>query len=446
MPALVERRSAPRSDTLIKLLSQPLMLEECGPPKALTHLLWLIGGLVFGGILLLAFTTVSETALTRGQVVPAGSVNVVQHLEGGIVEAVLVEEGEIVDQGAPLMRLRRTAAQSDLDELRVREMALALRAERLRAFAEGREPDFSAGANFPELVDEQRAAFDAQDKARQSQKDVLQARIDQKDAHVALLQQNIESTKEQVAILKEVLTMRETLLKKGLVSRILYLDNKSALARTEGELASLSGQLTEGRAALAEAENSLAELETTLQREAQNSVEAVSGELAEVRERLNKHEDRVARLEITAPVRGIVKGITRRTLGAVVGAGEPLMEIVPLDDQLIAEVRIEPRDIGHVKVGQPARVNITAYDTARLGTVDGELRHVSASTFSDVDGGHFYKGRLELDKAYVGGNPDANPVLPGMVVEADIVTGERTLLTYMLKPLNRALDRSFNER
>ena len=236
------------------------------------------------------------------------------------------------------------------------------------------------------------------------------------------------------------------LLKKDLVSKVVYLETERALFKVRGELASLIGQEMQTRATLGEAQNSLLELSAKLRNEALDEMGSVTGELAQVREAIAKLEDRVQRLVITAPTRGIVKGLTTRTIGAVIGPGEQVVEIVPLDDDLVAEVRISPRDIGHLRVGQAANVKVTTYDAARFGVVEGRLKRVSASTFEDEQGEPFYKGVIELSQAFVGDNSNRNPILPGMVVDADIVTGSKSLLQYLLKPVYRGLDSAFRER
>ncbi|NJN06137.1 MAG: HlyD family efflux transporter periplasmic adaptor subunit, partial [Rhodobacteraceae bacterium] len=151
-------------------------------------------------------------------------------------------------------------------------------------------------------------------------------------------------------------------------------------------------------------------------------------------------------MEIAAPVRGIVKGLQTKTIGGVVRPGETLMELVPLGDSLVAEVKIAPSDIGHIAIGQPAKVKVSTYDSARFGGIDGTLKHISASTFQEDRGEAFYKGVIELSRDHVGNDPSANPILPGMVVDADIVTGNRSLFRYLLKPVYRGLDNAFHER
>ncbi len=440
------QKGANRSDRLIKFLSQPLLLEESGPPRVLSQLLIVITVLIGGLIAFAAFTKISETAVTQGQVMPAGSVNLVQHLEGGIVAEILVEDGQVVDQGQTLIRLKKAGPLAEFDQMRAREASLALRAERLRAFVLDRTPDFSAGRDYPDLLADQQAILELQIEARESQRRVLRSRIEQRQAQLDALAEQKQNLKEQTAILKEQLGMRGKLLKKGLVSRVVYLESQRSLSRTQGELASVVGRITETQAALGEAQNSLLELDAKLRNEALDEMGAVTGELAQVREAIAKLEDRVQRLEVSAPTRGVVKGLSTRTIGAVIAPGDPIMEIVPIDDVLVAEVRISPRDVGHLRSGQMAEVKVTTYDMARFGTVEGRLKRVSASTFEDEEGKPFFKGVIELSQAYVGNDPDYNPIRPGMVVHADIITGNKTLLQYLLKPVYRGLSSAFRER
>ena len=187
----------PRQERLVKFLAQPLQLEETGPPKVLSQLLIVISVLVVGLIGFSAFTEINETAVVQGQVIPAGSVNLVQHLEGGIVDQILVEEGQIVERDQPLVRLQRAAALAELDQMRAREAALALRAERLRSFVLDRSPDFSVGENYPDLAEDQTSILNMQIEARNSQRDVITSRIEQRQAQLEALVDQKGSLEEQ---------------------------------------------------------------------------------------------------------------------------------------------------------------------------------------------------------------------------------------------------------
>lgn len=431
---------------LIKLLSQPLILEEVGPPRLLANLLRVVGVLIVGLIVWSAIAEVRETALAEGQVIPAGSVYRVQHLEGGIVAQILVEDGDIVEAGEPLIRLESASAESEFERLLAREAGLALRAERLRAFVMGRAADFGEGRNYPNLVADQQAILEMQIESQESQRKVLDARLEQQKAQLASFGEQRKSLARQVSILEEELGMRSELMQKGLVSRVVYLETERTLNRTRGELATVIGEAAKATAAVREAQNSLTETDAGLRNESLKEMGEVTSELAQVREELAKLEDRVARLEIRSPARGIVKGLEARTVGGVIPPGVVIMDIVPFDETLVAEVRISPRDVGHLKVGQKADVKVSTYDVARFGSVEGNLQQISASTFEDEQGEPYYRGIVALASDHVGRDPEANLILPGMVVDVAINTGSKSVLQYLLKPVYRGFDRAFSER
>jgi HlyD family secretion protein/adhesin transport system membrane fusion protein len=431
---------------LARHLSRPLILEEAGPPRILAQLLIILSVTIGVGGVWAAITEITETAIAHGQIMPAGSLHHVEHLEGGIVAEVLVEEGEVVASGQTLMRLRSSEARAELERQRAREASLSLRAERLRAFVLDRDPDFSAGRNFSGLVADQQAILDLQREARESQRTVLLSRIDQRRVELDGLEERKQNLDAQIDITTEQVGMRRNLVKKGLDSRVNLLDSERKLTEIRGDLLGVMGEISRTREALHEAEGALAELDAKIRNDALNEMGDVTGELAEVRESLSRLEDRVARLEVKAPVAGVVNGLSTRTIGSVVAPGEVLLEIVPIEETLIAEVQILPHDIGHLSIGQAARVKVTSYDVAQFGALDGKLSHISASTFQDEAGEPFFKGVIELSQAYIGGGAERHPVLPGMVVDVDISTGRKTLLQYLLKPLYRAFDRSFTER
>jgi len=172
----------------------------------------------------------------------------------------------------------------------------------------------------------------------------------------------------------------------------------------------------------------------------------LQNDLAENKELIHKITQQINRLELRSPAHGIVKGLQIHTIGGIIPPGQPLMEIVPLDKELIAEVKVSPNDIGHIKTGDHVTVKVTTFDFSRYGSIDGTVSVLSATTFTSPQGAPFYKGLIKLDKHYVGNNPEMNKVLPGMIVNADIITGEKSLLAYMLKPIHRSLNSAFIER
>ncbi len=240
--------------------------------------------------------------------------------------------------------------------------------------------------------------------------------------------------------------MHETLVKKKLISRVTYLDSMKQLVTARGALRRNRSETARVRQAIAEAREKLVQLDSELRSDALAEMGEVSAELAQLRRLAGKAKDRVARLEIRSPVRGVVKNLVPNTIGGVIAPGSEVAEIVPLDEELIAEVRIGPPDVGSVTRGQPVSVNVSAYDFYRYGGIDGTLDRVSASTFQDDDGSLYYKGMITLEASHVGQGERANPILPGMTIEANINTGERTLLEYLIKPIYRSVSNAFDKR
>ena len=410
------------------------------------HLLTICSVFVIGFIVWSTITPMKETAATHGQIIPSGSVHVVQHLEGGIISGINVRDGEVVEAGQVLLRLESAAAQAELDQLRARESALSIKAERLRAFVLGFDPDFSGGRAYPNLVDDERTILQLQKEARDTQRTVLMNRIEQRRAEIASLEGQRKNLQSQIGIINEQVEMHRDLEAKGMVSRMELLDNERTLIEVVGQLNTVIADITVARESLNEARSAIFELEASLGSDALEEMGSVSAELVQVRETMLKMQDRARRLEVTSPVRGVVKGMVTQTIGSVVPAAETIMEIVPIDDVMVAEVRIEPKDVGHLEVGQSAQVKVTTYDVARFGTVEGTLQRISATTFLDEREEPYYKGIVALGKPYVGENPDMNPILPGMVVDADVSTGSKSLLRYLLKPVFRSIDGAFSER
>lgn len=435
-----------QQETLSKKLALPLALEESGPPRFYQHLL------VTGGVFLLlaiiwgTVTEIRELARAEGEVTPAGRVQLVQHLEGGIVAEVLVNEGEVVEKDQPLLRLQPVAAEGDLGQLTARRAALSFKLERLNAFVEGRpmSPDLAAAS--PQLFAEESELLTSAIQAADRQREGLMARIEQKQAEITSLASQKENLRTQVELILEQVTLREGLVEKGLVSRIVFLETKRSLEQTRSQLISTAGSLASAREALREAEFSLEELDATLVNTALEDRAGAAAELAETDSAINKLTDRVNRLTVFAPVEGIVQDLAAKTIGEVIEPGGLVAQLIPMNDELVAEVRVMPDDIGHIQVGHPASVKITTYDPARFGDIPGEVRRISATTFRDEQDEPYYKVIVALSKPHVGLGAEHHAILPGMVVNAEIVTGSKSLVRYLLKPVFRSLDVAFTER
>lgn len=428
-------------------LTRSVLYEET-PNRNLIRLTALVIGASFLLFLIWAsIVEVNEVTQASGEIMPSGYAQVVQHLEGGIVSEILVEEGELVEQGQTLLRMGGTGAEQDFVALSNRQNSLLLQAERLRALAFDQEPDFSSITGGDEdAIAYQNRLLESARQSYEGELSILKDQVAQKSKAVEALQAQRNAVKAELNSATELLGMKQTLEKKGSASRKDVIDSERDVARLQGEIQSIDAQISEARDAISEFQNRQQTLTVQNQEEALNELEDIENQIAENRERLTKQEARVGRMEIKAPVRGLVKGLKVNTIGGVVTAGEPLMEIVPLDQTLIVEAQIAPREIGNLRVGQPARIKVTAYDFSRYGVIDGTLEFLSATTFMNDDGGSFYKARISMDKSYVGPDETKNLILPGMTVEADIITGKKTILAYLLKPIHTSLDTAFRER
>lgn len=442
-PALPPVRLSRRQ---VRCLAQSDYLEEAGSPRLVRLATFTIGAMVCGFLIWAGVARIDETAVTPGSVIPSLRNQVVQHPDGGVVTAVLARDGSLVETGQTLLKLNDAAAVAEINRMRARLNGLKLKSVRLLAFATEREPDFSfAGPEYRGLVEDQATIFRAQVNSRNSQRDVLRQQIAQRKAEQDGFDAREATAGDAVALLEEELKMRETLHKQQLQSKILYLDVQRRVNEARGDLAAVRNERQKSADALAEARSRLVELDTRLQTEALSEMGEVTGEIAEVHQTIVRLEDQIARLDIKAPVAGIVKGLQMTTAGGVIGAGEPIVEIVPTG-KLVAETRISTTDIGHVRVGQPVKVKVNTFDFARYGAVPGTLVDVSASTFVDEQGLPYYKGTIWLDQQFVGADPRQNELLPGMTVQADIGIGDKTLLQYILKPVYASIHSSFRER
>lgn len=436
-----------RHEAHVRYLCLAEQLEERTPPRLARNAILLSCTALLAAVLWAAMTMVPERATATGKVVPAGSVRTVQHLEGGIVTEILIREGDVVKAGMPLARFAATASTADLEQLRVRKVALALRSERLRAFADGRVPDYAGvDADHLNLVRDQELILRLQNESRMNQRAVQQAQLSEKRNEAKALESQIAFLRQQVESLRETMELRTKLNEKGLSSRVVLLDAQRELARAQGQLAEALGGLARGRDQVATLQQRVGELDSRLASEALTEMGQVEAEMAQVRESLLKQQDRVKRLTVTAPVEGLVKSIDLPGPGTVLAPGQTLFQIVPLDGQLLVEMRINPRDIGNLHIGQPAFVRVSAFDFLRHGGIDGAVEHISASTFEDEAGRPYYKGLVKLDRQYLGEDPGKNRVLPSMTVEADIHTGERSILQYLLKPIYASLALGLRER
>lgn len=416
-------------------------------PSPLRGIVWLVVILAFSLLGWTAFAKVPEVAKTRGQIKPTGDVLLVQSLEGGQIVEILAQKGQEVQKGQPLIRFEPLKTETDVNQLRVRTTFLKFEAERLRAFVEQHEPDFSTyNEQYQKVVEQQVLLLTAQNAEMHAQLQALQEQQLQKESSIRSL------TNEQVVLDKQIESATSAtriyrkLFKKKVVSKLDLINAEQKEAEFIKELEGLK----RSRKALEKEVQELIEkkkgVKQTLFASAQKRRAEILSELAEVHQRLNERQTTLDRLLITSPARGIIKSLNFPKSGAVVNPSEVVAEIVPLDVDLVVEVQVSPRDIGFVYVGHPVIVRVDTYDYARYGVLEGTLTKLSPTTFTGPKGELYYVGEVTLSQQYLGKDPKKGILLPGMTTEVDIITGEKTIFQYLLKPVFTLANDSFKER
>ncbi|QET06443.1 MULTISPECIES: HlyD family efflux transporter periplasmic adaptor subunit [Cupriavidus] len=373
------------------------------PANGPRYLLWLIIGALAIFLVWAGFAVLDEVAVGEGKVTPASKGQIIQSLEGGIVSELSVREGDVVQAGQKLATLDPVLARSSMEEALEKIVALQARAARLRA-----EMNDAATVSFPPELAKEQAVVDRERQAFETNRRAFR--------------ENVSNLQKQLKLAQDELQIALPLLRTGATNEveILRLRQKAAELATK-----LSATQSEYYVALK------SDYATTM---------GDLGPLLKVRE---GRADQLRRTSITSPSRGIVKDIRISTIGGVVGPGGVLMEIVPLGDQLLIEARLSPRDIAFIHPGQAATVKISAYESSVYGTLPAKVDRISPDTIEDqVDKRvYYYRVYVLTDHAYLEtSDGKRHPILPGMVATAEIQTGHRTVLQYLLKPLNRAAE------
>ncbi|MCH1879854.1 HlyD family type I secretion periplasmic adaptor subunit [Alcaligenes ammonioxydans] len=411
-----------------------------------TLLIWLTLLAICLLIVWASLASIDEVVRGEGKVVPSRQVQVVQSLDGGVVEEILVRPGQSVEAGEVLLRIDPTRASSSLGENEAESLSLKAKAARLEAIAADQPLDMPAEVleKAPDLAEGERRVWLARTEELRSNISVAQEQLNQRQQELRETQANRDQAASSCGLTSQELQMTRPLLKSGAVSEVDLLRLQRDVARYCGEQKAATAQISRIQASIQEAQNRIGEVEITFRNQARTELAETRAKLASLEQGQRALADRVRLAEVRSPVRGTIKTLSANTVGGVVQPGKDILEIVPTDDTLLLEVRINPRDIGFLHAGQSAEVKFTAYDFAIYGGLPGVLEQTSADTITDEKGNSFYIAKVRTDTVYVG--DDNRPILPGMVAEVHILTGKRTVMQYLLKPILRARSNAFRER
>lgn len=415
-------------------------------PALASHiLLFAIAALVAFFLLWAHFSTIEELTRGEGQVVPTREIQVVQSLEGGILGELLVAEGDRVAQGQVLMRVSDVLFASEERGSEAKLAALRARKARLEAESKGQAFTLPSGLDSPAAQNEL-ALYHSRQRELANAKSILTDRIAGARAGLSETEAQINRLRNNSTLLQQELNITAEMVRKQAVPKLEEIRLRRELSDSQGQIRAQQEKQAGFRAEISAAEKQLADQDDKFRSQALGELSGVETEIAQLGENLKSIGDRVYRTELRAPVDGIINNIALKTIGGVIEPAHKLVEIVPVDDELKIIARIRPSDIAFLKPGQPAKVKISAYDPTRYGALDGKLVRIGANSVTDHQGNIYFEIELRTDKNHLGTADAPLPITPGMVATAEIITGKRTIMEYILKPVLRARDRALRER
>ncbi len=417
-------------------------------PSGARVIIWAILAFIVIAVIWANFASLDEVTRGSGKVIPSGQVQVIQNLEGGIVLDLLIKEGQIVNKGDVLLRIDNTRFMSSLRENTQNYLSLKAKNARLRAEAEGKPFEVPADVLVaqPELVNQERILYESRQQELETTRQILKQQIEQRRQDIAGFSSKLEQNKRGYALLDKEVVMTRPLVKQGVMSEVELLRLERQANELKGDISSTKISVIREEAKLEEAIQKLEEAEINFRNLARIELSETDAELRRLAETSLALEDRVKRTEVTSPVRGTVKQLFVNTIGGVVQPGMDLVEIVPLEESLLIEAKIRPADIAFLRPGLKTIVKITAYDFSIYGGLKAKVEQISADTITDEEGDSYYMVRVRTDESALITPRGSLPIIPGMLTEVDILTGKKTVLEYLLKPILRANERAMRER
>jgi len=393
-----------------------------------------------------AVAQLDEVTRGEGKVIPSRQVQILQSIDGGLVSEILVREGDVVQANQLLIKIDETRFVSSVKENRVQYLGLRPLVASNKAMSDGKPfvPPPEVVKDAPEVVEQELQLYEAKRAEMNAAISIARQQLAQRQQELNEAQARRAQAATGFDLTSKELAVTRPLINSGAVSEVELLRLERDVSRYRGERDMAAAQITRVQAAINEAQRKIEEVELNFRNDAGKELSETTAKLNSLAEGSVALSDRVKQSSIRSPVKGTVKRLLVNTVGGVVQPGKDMIEIVPLEDALLLEARVLPRDIAFLRPGQPAIVKFTAYDFSIYGGLDGTLEHIGADTVMDDKGNAFYTVRVRTSKPGFG---DANlPIIPGMVAEVDIITGKKSVLAYLLKPVLRAKNVALTER
>lgn len=411
-------------------------------------ILWLVFLLIIWALVWANYANIDELTRGQGRVIPSKKVQIVQNLEGGIISDILVDEGEAVEKGQVLIKIDDTKFASSYEENYLRILELKAKMIRLDAESEGREffVDTQIYKKMPSLISQEKSLYESNKRQLTQQINILKEQVKQRRQEYTEAKAKQERSKVAYNLIQEEIKMTQPLVKNGVISQVefLQLSRQANAMRGESQAATLA--IPRIISTIEEAKKKIDEAILNFQNHAKEELNQVSAEVSRISESSGALEDKVNRTYVRSPVKGLIKQLLVTTVGGVLQPGMEIVEIVPVQDNLLIETKIKPSDIAYLYPGQKAIVKFTAYDFSIYGGIEGKVTHISADTIVDEEGNSFYEVRIKTNKNYLEKAGKKYEIMVGMVANVDIITGKKTIMDYLLKPIIKAQQSALRER
>jgi adhesin transport system membrane fusion protein len=396
-------------------------------------------------VLWASLAQVEEVTRGDGRVIPSRQLQVVQSLDGGVVSEILVTEGQMVEAGQLLLKIDETRATSGVRESAAQGFALRARQARLRALAEGAafKPPASSNPEEARILKEEHLLYETRRSELGTMIAINQQQLQQRQQELSEMRARKSAAERALDLAQQELNKTRPLLASGAVSEVDILRLDREVSRNRGDIEQATAQMARVQASIGEAQRKIQETGLAFRNEARKEMADVMGKLNALNEGAVALADKVDKSQVKSPVRGRVQRLLANTVGGVVTPGKDIVEVVPLDDQLILEAKVQPRDIAFIHPGQAATVKFTAYDFSIYGGLEAKVENISPDTEVDEKGNAFYLVRVRTTRANFS---EKLPVIPGMTAEVDILTGHKSVMSYLLKPVLKARAYALRER
>ncbi len=417
-------------------------------PKGGRAILWAVLILSAIAILWASVSEVEEVTRGQGKVIPASQIQVIQNLEGGILSEILVNVGDTVKKDQLLLKIDQTRFSSSVQQNQAKYLSNRAKAARLQAETSG--APFSVPrdvmAEQPEIGIREQELYESRKKELQSSLEIKQQQYNQRNHELRELNSKLAELNKTYLLFQEELKLTKPLVAKGAVSEMEVLRLERQASEMQGEIEQTKQAIPRAQSRIDESQVAMKELRLAFINKAKSELNEVLAQLGEDSATSVALQDRLDRTLVKSPVNGTINRLFINTVGGVIQPGMNLVEIVPLEGTLLVEAMIKPSDIAFLRPNQDALVKFTAYDFTIFGGLKAKLEQISADSITDEKGNSFYLVRLRTDKNYLGPQTNPLPIIPGMIASVDILTGKKTVLSYLVKPVLRAKYMALRER